>query len=60
MNGGERDFPPEEHFDYIVRGYNLAGFDYSPLKEALRSINPNRFDKAERIVQEKLKLGPVL
>ncbi len=60
MDGGEKSLPPQDHFDYIVRGYDLAGFDYSPLIEALRSIDPHRYDKVERSIREKMKLGPIV
>ncbi len=56
MCGGERAFPPDDYFGCIVRGYALAGFDYAPLVEALRSVNPQRFDKAMKIVLEKLQV----
>ena len=54
MYGGERAFPSDDYFGCIIRGYDLARFDYSPLIEALRSVNPQRFDKAKGFVLEKL------
>jgi hypothetical protein len=54
MNGGEKGFPSQDQFNCIQRGYEYAGFDISLLHEALRRVNPEKYEQARRIVLNKL------
>jgi len=54
LNGGELAFPSKDYFDCIQRGYDYARFDIGTLHEALRRVNPSKYDSIKEIVNKRI------